>query len=187
MFNKTFKISTAIVLVMVVAGFLLYNTIKMPYDFVFVYEWVGKLVPAPEHYEYIISVERDGYGKLSYYADYGIGNVDESKLWQRKFNLTVDQQKQLYYEMKNSKLFTERFKNDDLANFRENYANLMASINKISYNVKIGETSDLQYKELGDIIKKVVPADVWAEMEKQHEVDISRNNDVLDYELPVLD
>jgi hypothetical protein len=108
-------------------------------------------------------------------------------LWQRKFILTADQQKQLYYEMKNRNLFTEGFKNDDLANFRENYANLMASINKISYNVKIGETTDLQYRELGDMIKKVVPADVWAEMEKQHEVDTSRNNDVLDYELPVLD
>lgn len=173
--------------VLVIAGFLLFNATKMPSDFGFVYEHIGKLVPAPEHYEYIISVERDGYGKLSYYADYGIDKMDASKLWQRKFNLTTDQQKELYYAMKDRKLFTESFKSDDSTNFKENYANLMAYINQISYKVRIGEATDLKYKELEDIITKVVPADIWAKMEQQHKADVSRNNDVLDYELPVLD
>ena len=162
------------------------NQLK-PNDFSFEYDWFGKMVPAPEHNEYIISVDQNGKGKLLYYADYSIKSIDESKLWKREFTLTSDQMEQAYNEMKIRNIFVIENTVGKQVNVKENYGTFLVKADKINYFVKVYNSSDDNAKELEQIIKKMVPDNFWIEMDAQIKFDTSRNNDVLDYELPELE
>ncbi|MFZ2189527.1 MAG: hypothetical protein WA057_05540 [Candidatus Magasanikiibacteriota bacterium] len=155
-------------------------------DFSFEYNWFGKMVPAPEHNEYIISVSPDGKGKLLYYADYSIKSVEEDKLWKREFTVSLEQMKQTYQEMNSRNVFNDKNLAEDKVNVRENYGDLVVQVDKVKHFININDTSDTSVKELEQIVKKVVPNNIWAEMDAKIELDKSKNNDVLDYELPEL-
>lgn len=158
-----------------------------PEDFWFEYKWTGPQVPAPEHQEYIIKVDKTGEGKLFFYPDYMIETVDEAKLWQRDFLVDQVKMSELHLLFKDNGVFEPENMEEETVNFREGYGTLWANDKTGGYFIKITGTSEENLVNMTNQIKSLVPANFWQEMEAEKQMIIRRNPDILDYELPELE
>ena len=184
--QKKYKILSLLILAIFIGGC---SWPWLPRDFSFQYKWSGKVVPAPEHQEYLIKVDQNGQGKVLYYADYLIESVPENKLWQRQFTVGKDQMKNIYQLLKDKQVLEEKNIKEQVVSsrYQSEFAELWVKANKTSYFEKFVSGTEPGLKNLETTLKNLVPGNIWQEMEQQKQLDISNNSDVLDYQLPEID
>ena len=138
-----------------------------PDDFSITYNWYEGTVPPPYHYEYMITIESDGAGLVTYSPDYPGADVPT---WTEPFTLDSSQMDALYTQLRDLKVFTTAWSEADQVPVGGSHANLTILVDGRTVDIPaFPATVTAEAESAKSAIIAVVPADIWDRLSAQRD------------------
>ena len=139
---------------------------ERPEGFYISYSWREGSLPPPYHYEYSIYLGPRSEGEIAFYPDYP---NEEPPVWREYFSIDDKALDELYGLIKGRELFTKQWTeiDDPLVGSSLEWMEVIAGEKHLMVPSAINESQVVN--DIYNIIKSVVPIQVWSKLMDQYE------------------
>ncbi len=138
-----------------------------PDDFSVTYNWYEGSVPPPYHYEYMITIESDGAGLVTYSPDYPGADVPT---WTEPFTLDSSQMDALYTQLRDLDVFNTAWSEADQVPVGGSHSNLTILADGRTVDIPAFPAQAAASAESAKgVVIAVVPADIWDRLSAQRD------------------
>lgn len=138
-----------------------------PGDFSVTYNWYEGSVPPPYHYEYMITIEANGAGLVTYSPDYPGTDVPT---WTEPFTLDTPQMDALYTQLRDLNVFNMAWSEADQVPVGGSHSNLTLFADGRTVDIPAFPASAADQAESAkSAVVAVVPAEIWDRLSAQRD------------------
>ena len=138
-----------------------------PDDFSVTYNWYEGSLPPPYHYEYMITIESDGAGLVTYTPDYPGADVPT---WTEVFTLDSSQLDALYVQLRHLDVFATAWSETDDVPVGGSHSTLMILADGRTVDIPAFPAAAADQADgAKSAVIAVVPGDIWDRLTAQRD------------------